>query len=153
MIILISPFSRQMRNGKRNPKNYAFWPELIEKILELGHEIIQIGRVGEDKLVPDCRFGLALYEVTALVLSCDLWISVDNFLPHLANHTSKPGIVLFGRSDPNIYGYDQNINIIKDRKYLREKQFDIWEVIDYSEDVFVTPNFVIDKILNLKEIQ
>ena len=139
MKIVISPFSRPLRNGKKNPKNYPYWKELISILKQSGHNITQIGRSGEEKLTDDFRTNLPLEDIKKLLIESDLWISVDNFLPHLANHIPKKGIVIFSKSDPDIYGYKQNINILKDRKYLKEKQFDIWEVCEYDEDAFPAP--------------
>ena len=49
-MIIISPYSKALRSGKRNPKNYPYWQELIELIKE---PIVQIGIEGEEQLVPD----------------------------------------------------------------------------------------------------
>ena len=72
-------------------------------------------------------------------------MGVDNFFQHFASHLEKPGIVIFGKSNPDIFGYKHNINILKDRANLRAKQFDIWEeevfnknVFPYAEEVFQT---------------
>ena len=135
-MIVISPYSRALRNGKRNPKNFPYWKELIAKLK--GKTIVQIGVEGEVPLVKDFRKGLPLKDIENLIKDCDYWISVDNFLPHLAHYVGKPGIVLWGRSDPNIFGYQENINMLKDRKYLRESQFDMWENVPYNPDVFLT---------------
>jgi hypothetical protein len=53
---------------------------------------------------------------------------------------------VFGQSDPNIFGHPENINLLKDRKYLREKQFWIWEQAEFIEEAFVTPDVVIDAL-------
>jgi len=151
MKIVISPYSRPMRNGAKNPKNFPHWKPLVKKLISLGHEVVQIGAKGEEKIIGDCLFGLPFDAVKKLITEADLWISVDNFLPHLANHTPTRGIVIFGKSDPNIYGYPQNVNILKDRKYLREKQFDIWEAEFFEADVFVGVDEVLEAIKLLTE--
>jgi hypothetical protein len=56
-------------------------------------------------------------------------------------------IVLWGRSDPEIFGHPENINLLKDRQYLRPEQFRWWDDVEYSEDVFVSPEVVIITIL------
>lgn len=151
MKIVVSPYSRAMRNGAKNPKNFPHWKPLIKELIRLGHEVVQIGAKGEDKIIGNCLFGAPLVDVKKLISKSDLWISVDNFLPHLANHTTTKGIVLFGKSDPNIYGYPQNINLLKDRKFLREKQFDIWEVEIYESDAFVTVDEVLSAVRQIEE--
>jgi ADP-heptose:LPS heptosyltransferase len=104
-------------------------------------EITQIGMPGEKQLdgVSSMLVGRPLDELKSLIGSSNLWISVDNFLPHLANLIKKPGVVIFGPSDPLIFGHKQNINILKDRTLLREKQFDIWESCDVNDDRFYSP--------------
>ena len=56
-MILISPYSKQLTNGKTNPKNYPYWDEVISQIQE---PIIQIGIEGEKQLVNDFRKNLAV---------------------------------------------------------------------------------------------
>jgi hypothetical protein len=128
--IIISPYSQKLRNGKKNPKNYPHWNTLV-RLLNKDFHTIQIGRSGESVLknVSEVKFDLKLKEIEELVKSCYTWISVDSFLPHLVNsmENKKTGIVLWSQSDPNIFGYDYNINILKSRLYLRPFQFDIWE--------------------------
>ena len=147
MKILISPFAQKMRNKERNPKEYPHWERLL-KLLK-GHEIIQIGVPKEEKLVHDFRI-LKLKEIKQLLKEVDLFISVDSFLPHLAKHVNKKGIVIFGQSDPQLFGYPENINIIKDNKYLRDNQYDIWENAKYRYDVFVEPEVIADIVKNWK---
>ncbi len=142
---IISPFSRPLRNGKPNPKNYPYFKELIKL---LPYHVIQVGVKGEEKLVKDCRFNLSIKELEALIKECDLWISVDSFLPHLAHHVGKPGIVIWGKSDPLIFGYSENKNVIMSRENLRTNQFIFWEDEPYDKDVFVKP----DKVLCQSEL-
>ena len=146
--IIISPYSRQLRNGKLNPKNYPFWPELIKLLKKKNMYVIQVGVTGEKEFedVDEVIFDKPLKELVVLLSECDYWISVDNFFQHLAYVNNKPGFVIFGQSDPNIFGHKENENILKDRKYLREKQFDIWERIEHTNDCFVEPNVIMDRI-------
>ncbi len=149
-MILISPYSKQMRNGKKHPKNYPveYWKKLISMI---GNEkIIQIGSIGEDRLASDCRLGLPFSALKELVESCDLFISVDTFLPHMAHHYGKRGIVIFSQSDPNIFGYSENVNLLKDKKHLRKEQFWLWEQASYKENAFIKPELVYKKVIELQ---
>lgn len=139
--ILIAPYAQKLRNGKNNPKNYPYWNELIKLI---NYPIIQVGVHGEEQLVPDFRQNLSLDELKELVVQCKNWISVDSFFQHFCWDLGKYGIVLWGQSDPNIFGHPENINLLKDRAYLREKQFWLWEQCEYRSDAFVEP----EKVLN-----
>jgi len=145
--ILISPWSKELRDKSYNPKNYPHWPKVIEGLKDDWH-IIQIGVTGEKQLVDDFRVNLPLRTIGDLLLApeCHTWISVDNFLPHLAYLVNKSGIVLWGISDPNIFGYRENKNLLKARKYLREYQFQIWDGLKYDPNVFVTADRVIEAV-------
>lgn len=141
-MIIISPYAKKLLNGAENPKNYPYWKELIYQIDE---EIVQVGINGEEQLVPDFRKNLSLKELENLVKQCRIWISVDSFFQHFCWDLQKYGIVLWGQSDPHIFGHPENINLLKDRKFLYPNQFLTWEMIPYRKDCFVD----IDEILNL----
>jgi len=154
MKILISPHSRELRwgNGK-NPKNYPWWSQIFGLLNVRGHDVIQVGRSGESKvchLLQHFITDLSMKELEELLRRMDLWISVDNFLPHLchAKKIKTPGIVLWGQSDPLIFGYPEFTNLLKDRKYLRKQQFWLWEQAVYNEDAFVEAEEVVHLIRN-----
>jgi len=142
-VILIHPFAQSLRSGLTNPKNYPWWSELLE---HLPKPIVQIGVVGEMPLVPDVRIGLPLKQIRSLLSECDYWISVDSFLPHLAHYLPKPGVVLWSKSDPRIFGYPENLNLLKGREHLRAKQFRIWEEESYDPDAFMSADQVVSAI-------
>jgi len=150
--VILSPYSRPLKNGKVNPKNYPFFDRLIPLIKSKGCRVIQIGRSGEKALpgIDEMKVDLPLDELKGLVRTAETWISVDNFLPHLCHLIGVQGYAIFGMSDPNIFGHESNINILKDRKYLREKQFDIWEVCECNNDAYLTPEELM-KIIHLPQ--
>ena len=141
MKIIISPYSNVLRNGKKNAKNYPFWEDLIS-LLKNDNEIIQIGRKNENRLlrVNDFLIDQPLKYLGEIITNSNLWISVDNFLPHFCNwkKITTPGIVIFSKSDPKIFGYPQNKNIFKDEKYFRNNQFATWEEEEHDENAFVS---------------
>jgi ADP-heptose:LPS heptosyltransferase len=142
-MIIISPYAKALRSGKQNAKNYPYWKELIALIKE---PIIQVGVEGEEQLVPDFRKNLSLKELENLINECRTWISCDSFLQHFAWDKKKYGIVLWSVSDPLIFGHPENINLIKDRKNLRENQFLWWEETDHDANKFVNPEVVIESL-------
>lgn len=145
--IIISPYSRKLRNGNNNPKNYPFWPELIKGLRDRNWHVTQVGVTGEDKFdVDEVVFDKPLEELIKMLKESDAWISVDNFFQHLAYVNGIPGFVIFGQSDPNIFGHEENINFLKDRKYLRTAPFDIWERAEYLTECFVEPLVIIERI-------
>lgn len=139
MKILIFPWAKILRNNQRHPKNYPWWPELIKLLQQSGHHVTQVGLAGEPQLVTDFRTNLPIAELEKLILEYDTWFSVDSFGQHLAWSVGKKGIAIFGPSDPNIFGHHENINVLKDRKYLRERQFWWWEQDQFREDCWVEP--------------
>lgn len=140
--IIISPYSQRLRNGAVNPKNWPFWEDLV-RILNSQANLIQIGVHGENKLIENCYFNLSRENLLDLCRTMDLFISVDNFFPHFCHYYNFRGIVLFSRSDPNIFGYRENINLLKDRSYLRPDQFGNWEACTPNPDSYVSLDNVI----------
>lgn len=142
-MIIISPYSKTMRSGAKHPKNYPYWEKVLSRVKE---PVIQIGVEGEAQIVHDFRKNMTLLELAKLVNECKTWLSCDSFFQHFCWDLNKPGIVVFGQSDPEIFGHPENINLLKDRSYLREKQFWIWEQAEYKEDAFVDPEIVIEAL-------
>ena len=139
-MIIISPYSKKLKNGKRNPKEYPHWEELIKLINE---PIVQVGITGEKQLVDDFRPDLSLDQLKELIGQCRTWIGCDSFFQHLAWSVGKPGIVLWSVSDPLIYGHPENINLLKDRSCLATNQFLWWDYVEYDANKFVSPQEVI----------
>ena len=142
-MIIIAPYAQKLRTGKLNPKNYPYWEELISKIDE---PIIQVGVEGEAQLVPDFRKNLPIAELRKLIHECRTWIGVDSFFQHLAWDEGKKGIVLWGPSDPLIFGHPENINLLKDRSCLVDNQFIWWEATEHRNDRFVKPKEILEHL-------
>ena len=146
MKIIIAPTSHAMPNDKINPKNWPYWNELIRKLKDKGHYLYQIGLEGE--LLLGCHedwIDQSFDELKKLLDMCDTFISVDSFFPHFAHYHGRTGTVIFTQSDPKIFGYKDNNNLLKDRKYLRKGQFWLWTQAEYNEDAFIS----VDSVLNL----
>lgn len=140
MNILIFPWAKSMRNGSTHPKNYPWWPELVKLLKDRGHTITQAGVTGEEQLVENFQKNLSIPELIKLIHNHDTWISVDSFAQHLCWDIGVKGFVIFSQSDPLIFGHKENINILKDRKYLRQQQFWMWEQAEFVEEAFFTPD-------------
>ena len=139
-----------MPNGNPNAKNFNAWKELIDLLVKDGHELFQVGLTGEEALVPNVHFDKSFEDIALLLKECDLFISVDNFFPHFANTQNRRGIVIWGQSDPLLFGYPTNINLLKSRKYLRLDQFNTWIAVPYSHKVFVHPMLVRNAVQKFK---
>jgi hypothetical protein len=151
MKVLLSLASRKLRNKEGiNPKNYPYANELVELLHAKNIDTIQV-RTDENDVLPakEVKTNLSTDELSKVILGCDGFISIDNFIQHYATFLGKRGVVIFGQSDPLIYGYPQNINLLKDRKYLRSDQFGIWESVDFKKEVFVLPENVMLALIAL----
>lgn len=142
-MIIIAPFAKQLLSKKLNPKNYPYWEELISQIKE---PIVQVGVTGEKQLVEDFRQNLPLNELRKLIQECRTWIGVDSFFQHLAWNEGKKGIVLWGPSDPLIFGHPENINLLKHRSHLAPNQFLWWDLTDHKNERFVEPKEVLEHL-------
>lgn len=152
MMVVISPYAKKLISGKRNPKNYAYWGELLQLIPKDVH-IVQVGIDGEDQLVDDFRVNLPVAELRKLLRECDTWISCDSFFQHLGWDEGKRGIVLWSVSDPLIFGHPENINLLKDRSNLAENQFLWWEYVEHRSDRFVDPQEVFSALSEVLSIE
>lgn len=154
-MILISPYSKPLKNGNPNPKNYPYWKELISLLPNKPPNNIMQAMYKGEEFIKDC--GIGFIEYTSLrefsqwieFNTCIIIVSVDNFLPHLAHYYGKQSIVLWGQSDPNLFGYKENINLLKSRIFLRPNQFDTWDGILYKKESFVSPEIVVEQINKL----
>jgi ADP-heptose:LPS heptosyltransferase len=147
MKILLSLFSRKHENP--NPKDYPFAQELVIMLRKANITTIQVKTSENDDLnVDEIKSDLPLKELAEIIKECDTFISVDNFIQHYAKYLGKKGIVLWGRSDPNIFGHPQNINLLKDRKYLRPDQFGKWEQLECIPEAFVAPQLVMVRLFS-----
>jgi len=146
--ILFHPFTQKLRTGMPSAKQYPAdtWKRVVAMLPE--HEIIQIGVHGEEKMCNDFRVGLPLREIEYLVRECDTWVCCDSFLQHMAVPIGKPGVVVWSVSDPLIFGYQWNRNVIKDRSFLRADQFGMWESETFNLDAFPSPRDVVHEIRN-----
>jgi len=150
---LISPYSKVMRNGEKNPKGYEHWERVIDLLHTEGWHVTQLVYGAEKKLsnVDITLKADSFKELESLVKLYTTWISVDNFFHHMAASVGKKGVVIFTRSDPEIYGHRENVNLLKDRKYLRYDQYHIWEQCVAVPEASIDPEEVVKAIKNLAE--
>ena len=142
MKILLAPFAAPQPYSKRpNAKNYPFTAKLV-CLLE-GHDLMQIGGSHDPQIVPVFKQNPSHKETESLLQQCDTFIAVDSYLQHAAWAIGKPGIVLWGPSDPLIFGHDLHTNLFKSRIYLRPNQFLNWEDVSLRSEAFVDPEVVV----------
>lgn len=146
-MILIFPWARKTTDGKLSPKDYPCWPEVVGMLRARKLETHQISCKGESDIGCDRRSNdLSLSEIGDLLKSCSTWASVDSFLPHMAWTLKERGVVIFGPSDPEIFGHPENINILKDRRFLRSRQFGLWSQETPNPECFCGASAVMEAI-------
>lgn len=136
--ILIARGVRPLRNGKRSAKDYPYWDELIT-LLKDTYEVQEIKEMPLDELE-------VFLKSAASVICC------DSFCQHFCWSIGKQAIVLWGKSDPEIFGHPEHINLLKSRANLRLDPFRWWEDVNYDASVFVSPGVIIkalEKSINL----
>jgi hypothetical protein len=103
--VLVSPFS----DSPRKVMSLGRWEALLELLKGEDRLFIQVGRSGE----PHVRGAYSIAGLTSprqilsLVARADLVIGHDSFLMHAAHLHRKPAIILWGPTDPAVYGYDE----------------------------------------------
>ena len=157
MKIIISPYSSQLKDPKMiNAKNYNAWPRLVMELSKT-HELTQIGQGSEVKLqgVKNYCFDKNFSELLEIVKEHQVFISSDNFLQHFVHYYQLPikGIVIWSLSDPRLFGYPENINILKDKKYLRKEQFLWWHSEPYNNDAFPGVGKILDEVKKLEKVR
>jgi ADP-heptose:LPS heptosyltransferase len=106
--------------------------------------------VGADEVVMNASFD----RLKEILDNSDTFISVDSFFPHFAHYHGKHGgVVIFSQSDPKLFGYPENLNILKSRDYLRSEQFWLWTQAKYNKDAFVSSKEVADKVLAVLKLR
>jgi hypothetical protein len=60
-----------------------------------------------------------------------------------------PTVVIWSRSDPKIYGYEEQTNILKSPQYLRPQQFQLWEQCPYDPEAYVAVDTVYKTVSNI----
>jgi len=150
--IALSLFSRETPSGKPSPKSYPWYLELTEALNNSGYYTIQVGIQKEKDIGAIVRWNdLSAEGLVKTAREIDSYISVDNFFPHLMQYYApeKRGIVIFSQSNPLIFGYPTNKNLLKDKKYLKNDQFSFWDSTVSIKAAFVSPEIV---VTSLKEI-
>lgn len=144
--ILIAPYPAKLRNQPVSAKHYPSWSELVFMLKANGHEIIQIGVKDEPRIngVDQFIVGWPFPKIRTLMEECDTFISVDSWFPHFAYYYRLPrGVVLWGKSNPAIWGYPENENLFVSEANFRQWQYQDWESEPHDLSVFVPARQVV----------
>lgn len=144
-MIIVHAFGTKQKDGSLNAKTYTKWKDLLEFFKN--EEIIQVGVKGDQQIAKNFQVNKSIRQVQEFLKACEFFISIDSFLPHAAHLVGKKGVVIWSQSDPNIYGYPENLNLLRDRKYLRPDQFGMWEGCPHNPDAFMSAREIYEKII------
>lgn len=153
-IILLSCWAKPLRTGAWNAKNPSkeWWKKLAKLLKDEGYTVLQAGQGPEIKLqfVDRYLWDKDLWALGEDIKTCSTFVCVDNFFHHFAwLRFKKKGVVIFSCSDPEIFGHPENINLLKDKKYLRPRQYEMWESCQYNADAFVDQEEVVKSVNNI----
>jgi ADP-heptose:LPS heptosyltransferase len=87
-----------------------------KKIIKLYPKIkfIQLGDENETKIEGTLDLlGTPIRKQLSVLASSNLYVGLDSFWNHAARALNVKSVILFGPTNPNIWGYDENINIYK----------------------------------------
>jgi len=107
--IVIAPAS----DSPRKMISPAKWESLTGKLIKKNFLVIQVGRL-YDRHIKGTYSLLGITkpkQLIGLLKKIDLVITVDNFIMHAANLSKAPAIVVFGPTEPEIYGYADQISL------------------------------------------
>lgn len=149
MRFILAAYAAQLPNGRANAKNFPWWKEVVRRLNYEGHEVVQVAGKGEDRVQGVGQFiqGFPLDRLAKYAVDFDSWLSVDSFWPHFCATNNLPtGVVVWSQSNPRIWGYPHNTNLLKAESYLRSNQYEPWFDVPYNEDAFVSPEEVVEAL-------
>lgn len=101
------------RSSQNHHWSHNKWVELIREMPD--YTFVQLGLPDELHVegAIDLRGKTSLREAFALIKCADSFVGIDSNFSHVTNAFDIPGVVLFGDSDPLLWGHENNINIYK----------------------------------------
>lgn len=160
IIIPFFPYASLTPIGTRSPKEYPYWADVIRSLKGNGIYLMQVNKTKFDPVIEGVEgyiSDLPLEDVVGILSEHLTWIAVDNFAQHLSRFTNplKRGIVVWGPSDPDLFGYPENFNIYKSREHFRPNQYDTWDRCLFPNEHWISvdelSNYITSMINQLKE--
>lgn len=101
--ILIAPAS----DSPRKEMASGYWEELTERLVADGFFILQVGKQ-RNRHIRNTWSLLGLTtprQLAAIAKRCNLVITSDNFIMHVAHLQNVPAVVIWGPTNASVYGY------------------------------------------------
>lgn len=108
--VAINPTSRTTKNQEWE---IEYWKDLIKRMPDV--TFIQLGLKDEEYIegAVDFRGKVSLRMSVALLKQMKGFVGVETFLGHASAAVEVPAVILFGPSNPEIWGYSENVNLYK----------------------------------------
>jgi len=87
--------------------------ELVSSLVDDGYFVIQTGRFEERKIRKTYSLlgSTSPLDIISLVKRVNLVVAPDSFVMHAARLTNTPAVILWGPTDPLVFGYDNHIHL------------------------------------------
>ncbi|MBF0345850.1 MAG: hypothetical protein HQL06_16680 [Nitrospirae bacterium] len=112
--IIIAPFSDSPRKVMHQRK----WHNLVDRLKSINDVLVmQVGKIYQLHIKNTYSLiGLTTpRQLISLIKKCDMVITSDNFIMHAAHLVGTPAVVLWGPTEPFVYGY-------KEQRHLKFSQ-------------------------------
>lgn len=110
-----NPVLLQITSNSSSNQNWPIenWNRLVNEMTD--YTFLQVGTDGEERVEGSINLlgKTDLRETFALLKNVKSFVAVDSFLNNASAAFLTKGCVLFGPSPPDIWGYDNNINLFK----------------------------------------
>ena len=118
-VILIHPYGAKLLFDPKvqiTPNKDWFpecWEQVVSELTEK-YDVVQIGGPEEEPIKGVTTYLMgqtSIRQTAALIKHCLTYICIESFVGHCGAAVGKPGVVLFGRSNPYIAGHKINKNL------------------------------------------
>lgn len=118
-VILIHPCAGKVNYDPRRKltPNKDWFPENWKKLISMlkkDFDIVQVGGAHEEQIEGATTYlmgATSVRQTMALIKNSLTFVSIDSFIGHVGAAVGKSGVVMFGRSNPYIFGHDLNVNV------------------------------------------
>jgi len=100
-------------DSPRKMMHPMIWHQLVERLSNDGVFVVQVGRPGEIYIKNTYSLlGVTMpRQIISVIKKSNLVITSDNFVMHAAHLAEKPAVVLWGPTNPEFYGYKEQIHL------------------------------------------
>lgn len=135
-----------------NAKSYPWWQAVVALLQDKGHDCYQFFSPNSNEQDVGANYKLigTLEEIEKILPTLDCFISTDTFIQHLvvAKCIDIKGVVIWSKSDPNIFGYPERFVNLYKPEYFRHNQYDVWLGEQRDLNSFPSVQEVVKAVIN-----